>query len=67
MKKEKTILSVPIAKESGIQSNPKNKFKTNKTSAPDNDIITSAVGKVKARSGNGLANEGTAVSYEEER
>ena len=37
------------------------------TAASLSNIITSAVGKTIARTGSGLANEGTGVSYEEER
>jgi len=55
-------------KKSSPGSDPENKFKKGKTTAASiNNIITSATGKTMARTGSGLANEGTAASYEEER
>lgn len=41
--------------------NPKDKI------APIDNTIESAVNKTKAKSGRGLSNEGTIVSYDEER
>ena len=67
MKKEKKILPVSKDKKSGPGSNPENKFKKGSTVASVDNIIGSAVGKTIARTGSGLANEGTSVSYEEER
>lgn len=69
MKKQKN-LPVSKGKKSGPGSNPENKFKKGSkgaTVAAVDNIITSATGNVKARSGSGLADEGTAVSYDEER
>lgn len=66
----KKIPPVVKGKKSGPGSDPENKFKKNKksgTSASLDNIITPSVGNVKAKSGRGLANEGTAVSYDEER
>ena len=40
-------------------------IKKNSTAASIGNIITSAVGHFRARSGRGLANEGTSVSYNE--
>ncbi len=55
-------------KKTGPGSNPENKFKKGRTTAISlNNIIKSATGKTMARTGSGLANEGTAASYEEER
>lgn len=70
MKKEKT--NQPVAKEtkSGAGSNPENKFKKGQKKSTFNsleNVINSAVTTTMARTGSGLANEGTAVSYEEER
>ena len=42
-------------------------LKKTSTSASLNNAMRSAVGKTIARTGSGLANEGTSVSYEEER
>lgn len=69
MKKEKNL---PVSKEkkSGPGSDPENKFKKGSkgaTAESVDNIITPATGNVKARSGSGLADEGTAVSYDEER
>lgn len=69
MKNEKNL---PVSKEkkSGRGSDPENKFKKSTkgaTAASVDNIITSATGNVKARSGSGLADEGTEVSYDEER
>ena len=66
MKNEK-IPPVLKEKNGGHGSDPVNKFKKNKiTAAAVDNIITGAVENVKAKSGRGLANEGTAVSYDEE-
>jgi len=67
MKKEKTILPVSKEKKGGTGSNPKNKFKKGSPVASVDNVIGSAVGKTIARTGSGLANEGTSVSYEDER
>ena len=68
MKKDKNI---PASKKikSGPGSDPINKFKKGKTTsaAAIDNIITGAVDSVKAKSGRGLANEGTNVDYNEER
>ena len=69
MKKEKNS---PVSKEkkSVPGSDPENKLKKgtkSATAASVDNIITPATAKVKAKSGRGLANEGTAVSYDEER
>ena len=67
MKKEQKILPVTKEKKTGPGSNPENKFKKTSTAASIDNAITSAVGKTRARTGSGLANDGTSVSYEEER
>lgn len=70
MKKEKTNEPVANEKKSGAGSNPENKFKKGQKKSTFNsleNVINSAVTTTKARSGSGLANEGTSVSYEEER
>ena len=67
MKKEQKILPVTKEDKKGSKINSVNKIKKTSTSASINDVITSAVGKTIARTGSGLANEGTSVSYEEER
>jgi len=66
MKKDKKI-PASQAKKSGPGSNPKNKFKKSTTGASPGDVINSAVENVKAKSGRGLANEGTLPDYNEER
>ena len=66
MKKEQKILPTKD-KKTGPGSNPENKFKSTGTSKNLDNVISSPVDKTKARTGSGLANEGTAVSYEEER
>lgn len=69
MKKDKNI-PVTDDKEKVTGTNPENMFKKGSkgaSAASVNHIITSAVGSVKAQSGNGLANEGTDVDYAEER
>ena len=70
MKKEKTNLPVAKEKKSGAGSDPENKFKKGQKKSTINsleNVINSAVTNTVARTGSGLANEGTAVSYEEER
>lgn len=68
MKNDKNL---PNSKKnkSGPGSDPINKFKKGKTTtvAAIDNIITGAVESVKAKSGRGLANEGTNVDYNEER
>jgi hypothetical protein len=64
MKKGKNI---PVSKKNSQGSNPENKFKKGSTASSVSNIITSAVGDVKAKSGRDLANEGTNVDYNEER
>ena len=66
MKKDKNI---PVSKgeKSGAGSNPENKFKKGITGASPGNVITSAVENVKAKSGRGLANEGTDLDYNEQR
>jgi hypothetical protein len=64
MKNEKKEVA-PVLKEKNIRANKSGK-KTS-TAASLSNIITSAVESVKAKSGRGLANEGTSVSYDEER
>jgi len=66
MKKDK-IIPVSKVKKSGTGTNPENKFKKGTTDASVSNIIAGAVGNVKAKSGRGLANEGTNVDYNEER
>ncbi len=52
-------------------SDPENKFKENQEHHLDhntlNNIAGSAVDRTKARTGDGLANEGTIENFEEER
>ena len=67
MKKEQKILETTQVKKTGPGSNPENKFKSTETSKNLDSLISSPVNKTKARTGSGLANEGTAVSYDEER
>ena len=67
MKKEEKILVSTKEKKTGPGSNPENKFKSTGTSKNLDNVISSPIDKTKARTGSGLANEGTAVSYEEER
>ena len=64
--------NLPASKEpkSDTGTNPKNKFKKGSKGASIaslSNIITSAVGSAKAKSGSGLANEGTDLDYSEER
>ena len=67
MKKEQKILPVTKNDKTGSKTNAVNKTKKTSTAASINNAMTSAVGKTIARTGSGLANEGTSVSYEEER
>jgi hypothetical protein len=68
MKDEKKMLPTSKEKKSLPVSNPtKSKTKKEITHTDLDNIATSAVGNVKARSGKGAAGEGTLVSYEEER
>ena len=64
MKKNKNLPDSKKAK-TGVGSDPVNKFKKGSTGIKNTDIIRSAVGNVKAKSGRGLANEGTNVDYNE--
>ena len=69
MKKDEKL---PKANEikSGKGSDPVNKFKKGSkgaTIASVDNIITGAVESVKAKSGRGLANEGSTVDYNEEQ
>ncbi len=68
MKKEKEMLPITKGKKTGPGSDPVNKFKKGKntTAATLDNIITGAVGNVKARSGSGFTNEGTVPGYDEE-
>lgn len=66
MKKDKSI-PVSKGKKDVPGSNPENKFNKSKTEGSVSNVITGAVGNVKAKSGRGLANEGTNVDYNEER
>ena len=58
MKNDKTTRAMPGSKKSA--SDTTKKSTVGKTTAPATD-------RAKARTGHGLANEGTNVSYEEER
>ena len=69
MKKDEKL---PITNEvkRGKGSNPVNKFKKGSkgaTISSVDNIITSAVESVKAKSGKGLSNEGSTVDYNEEQ
>ena len=66
MKNNKSVMPKLKEKKSGAGSNPENKFKKNKSGATTNST-TSVIEQTKAKSGRGLANEGTVVSYDEER
>ena len=66
MKKEQKILPTKD-KKTGPGSNPENKFKSTGNTKNLDSVITSPIEKTRARTGSGFANEGTAVSYEEER
>ena len=70
MTKEKANQPLATNKKSGAGSNPENKFKKGQKKSTFNSLenqINSAETSTIARTGSGLANEGTAVSYEEER
>ena len=70
MKKEQKIIPASkVTKKTGQGSNPENKFKKGKpaTAAALDNIITSAVDKVKPQAGKGFTDEGTVPGYEEER
>ena len=67
MKKEQKILPVTKEDKTGSKNNAVNKIKKTSTPASVDNVITSVVRKTIARTGSGLANEGTSVSYEEER
>lgn len=67
MKKEQKIQPVTKEKKKSPASNPENKFKKTSTAESVDNVIKSVVNKTRARTGSGLANEGTSVSYEEER
>ena len=67
MKKEQKILPILKEKTKEPESNPVKKIKKTSTSTSVDNKIESGVGKTMARTGSGLANEGTSVSYEEER
>ena len=64
MEKDK-IIPQPEKNATGPGSDPVNKFKKGSTGIKNTDIIRSAVDNVKAKSGSGLANEGTNVDYNE--
>lgn len=68
MKKD-IILPASTKIESGPGSDPVNKSKKGKntTAAEIDNIITGPVSTVKAKSGRGLANEGTDIDYTQER
>lgn len=69
MKKDK-IVPTSNVKKNRAGTNPINQFKKGSkgaTLASVNNIIGSAVDGVKAKSGRGLANEGTDLDYNEER
>lgn len=66
MKKEKDVL--PKSKEKTNLSVNKATGKSKKNEGvTDSDPGSSATGRAKPKAGRGLANEGTIVSYEEER
>ena len=69
MKNEKKVTHTGLKEKKGGSENITNKRNTKKgkNGVLDSNVVTSAVGKTKARSGSGLANEGTVVSYDEER
>ena len=67
MKKEQKILPVTKDDKMGLKIKPVSKIKKTSTATSVDNVITGAVGKTIARTGSGLANEGTSVSYEEER
>lgn len=65
MKNDK-VVRASKEKKIGAGSNPENKFKAGKNTSTS-DSITSVIEQTKARTGTGLANEGTIISYDEER
>lgn len=69
MENEKEITPENEVKKTGPGSNPENKFKEGSNTSADtlNNIISSPVGNVKAKSGSGFADEGTVPDYQEER
>jgi hypothetical protein len=69
MKNDKKAVLPGLREKKGIPENisNKNSAKKSKNGVVDSSVIASAVGKTKAKSGGGLANEGTVVSYDEER
>ena len=67
MKKEQKILPVLKEKTKEPESNSVKKTKKTSPSTSVDNKIESAIGKTIARTGSGFANEGTSVSYEEER
>lgn len=68
-KEEKVIPASKVDKKTGPGSNPVNKFKKGKpaTVAALDNVITSAVNKVKPQAGKGFTDEGTVAGYEDER
>ena len=65
MKNDKTTRAMPGSKKSASDNTKKSTAgKTNRSSGVDS---VPATDRAKARTGHGLANEGTNVSYEEER
>ena len=64
MEKDKII---PASEEikTGPGSDPVNTFKEGSTGIKNTDIISSAVDNARAKSGSGLANDGTNVDYNE--
>lgn len=68
MKKDKGLAAIKKRKI-GKGSDPENKFKEDQTPSPAviDNIITSPVDNVKARSSRSIGNEGTNVDYSVER
>jgi len=68
MEKEEKINPAINKKKTGPGSNPENKFKKGKSAsaAELDNIITSAVEKVKPHSSEGFAKKGTVPGYEDE-
>ncbi len=69
MEKEQENIPEENTVKTGPNSNPVNKFKegSNTSAAALDNIISSPVANVKAKSGSGFANEGTVADYEEEK
>jgi len=65
--KNKEVGSTSKNKKNTADSNAITVDKQKKSTGVNSDTITSAIAKVKVKAGRGLANEGTLVSYEEER